>query len=118
VTRCERTRLDNDPLDTFTHESRYVVVWPTDSVTATDIVKVGGDRMAQFIRRWGERLRIVPWPLEGYWWGAVHRDALKAVAAAGPSRVFREFRREAEGPWRGSSSMRASKSGCSAHSPA
>lgn len=36
-----------------------------------DYVQVGGDDLALFIRRWGSRRRIVPWPLEGYWWGGM-----------------------------------------------
>jgi hypothetical protein len=44
---------------------------PAQILEQTDYVQVGGDALAQFIRRWGDRLRIVPWRLEGYWWGGL-----------------------------------------------
>src|ERR1700761_8708986 len=44
---------------------------PPQILEQTDYVQVGGDSLAQFIRRWGNRLRMVPWPLEGYWWGGL-----------------------------------------------
>jgi hypothetical protein len=44
---------------------------PAQILEQTDYVQVGGDSLAQFIRRWGDRLRIIPWPTEGYWWGGL-----------------------------------------------
>ena len=53
---------------------------PEQILEQTDYVQVGGDSLAQFIRRWGSRLRIVPWPLEGYWWGGLtSRPATRAL---------------------------------------
>lgn len=53
---------------------------PEEILEQTDYVQVGGDSVAQFIRRWGGRLRIVPWPLEGYWWGGLtSRPATRAL---------------------------------------
>ena len=44
---------------------------PEQLLEQAEYVQVGGDDLAQFIRRWGRGLRIVPWPLEGYWWGGL-----------------------------------------------
>ncbi len=44
---------------------------PEQILEHDDYVQVGGDDLALFIRRWGSRRRIVPWPLEGYWWGGM-----------------------------------------------
>jgi hypothetical protein len=44
---------------------------PEQLLEQADYVQVGGDSLAQFVRRWGSRRRIVPWPLEGYWWGGL-----------------------------------------------
>jgi hypothetical protein len=53
---------------------------PEEILEQADWVQVGGDGVAQFIRRWGDRLRIVPWQLEGYWWGGLtSRPATRAL---------------------------------------
>jgi hypothetical protein len=53
---------------------------PEEILEQADWVQVGGDGIAQFIRRWGGQLRIVPWPLEGYWWGGLtSRPATRAL---------------------------------------
>jgi hypothetical protein len=44
---------------------------PEEILEQADWVQVGGDSVAQFVRRWGGGLRIVRWPLEGYWWGGL-----------------------------------------------
>lgn len=44
---------------------------PAQILEQADYVQVGGDALAQFIRRWGDRLRVIPWPIEGYWWGGL-----------------------------------------------
>jgi hypothetical protein len=52
---------------------------PEELLEHPDHVQVGGDQFAQFVRRWGSRRRIVPWPLEGYWWGGL--TSLRATRA-------------------------------------
>jgi hypothetical protein len=44
---------------------------PEQLLEQADYVQVGGDSVAQFVRRQGCARRIVPWPLEGYWWGGL-----------------------------------------------
>lgn len=47
---------------------------PEKLLEQTDTVAVGGDKTAQFLRRWapsGEPRGTVRWPLEGYWWGGL-----------------------------------------------
>jgi hypothetical protein len=53
---------------------------PEEILEQADSVQVGGDSVAQFVRRWGGRPRIVTWPLEGYWWGGLtSRAATRAL---------------------------------------
>ncbi len=44
---------------------------PAELLEQSDYVQVGGDNLAQFLRRYGPRRRLVRWPLEGYWWGGL-----------------------------------------------
>ena len=47
---------------------------PEKLLEQSDTTQVGGDSIAQFLRRWapsGKPRGTVRWPLEGYWWGGL-----------------------------------------------